>query len=85
MRGLMMERPLLISDLPEHAAAVHGDREIVSGTADYDQVDRSLAIPLGAGLYPQSSADRNPWRACDEISHPRIVPVTEMRQARSMQ
>lgn len=37
MRGLMMERPLLISDLLEHAAAVHGDPEIVSGT-DYDQV-----------------------------------------------
>jgi fatty-acyl-CoA synthase len=30
MRGLMMERPLLISGLLEHAAAVHGDREIVS-------------------------------------------------------
>ena len=37
MQGLMMERPLLISDLLEHAAAVHGDREIVSVT-DYDQV-----------------------------------------------
>ena len=30
MQGLMMERPLLISGLLEHAAAVHGDREIVS-------------------------------------------------------
>ena len=30
MRGLMMEKPLLISGLLEHAAAVHGDREIVS-------------------------------------------------------
>jgi acyl-CoA synthetase (AMP-forming)/AMP-acid ligase II len=30
MRGLMMERPLLISGLLEHAAAVHGDREVVS-------------------------------------------------------
>ena len=30
MQGLMMERPLLISGLLEHAAAVHGDREVVS-------------------------------------------------------
>ena len=30
MQGLMMERPLLISGLLEHAAAIHGDREIVS-------------------------------------------------------
>jgi 3-(methylthio)propionyl---CoA ligase len=30
MRGLMMEKPLLISGLLEHAAAVHGDREIIS-------------------------------------------------------
>lgn len=30
MQGLMMERPLLISGLLEHAATVHGDREVVS-------------------------------------------------------
>ena len=30
MHGLMMERPLLISTLLEHAAAVHGDRAVVS-------------------------------------------------------
>ena len=30
MQGLMMERPLLISGLLEYAAAVHGDRELVS-------------------------------------------------------
>lgn len=34
MQGLMMERPLLISGLLEHAAAVHGDREIVSYAAE---------------------------------------------------
>lgn len=34
MLGLMMERPLLLSGLLEHAASVHGDREIVSYPAD---------------------------------------------------
>jgi acyl-CoA synthetase (AMP-forming)/AMP-acid ligase II len=34
MRGLMMDRPLLISSLLEYAADYHGDAEMVSCTAD---------------------------------------------------
>jgi fatty-acyl-CoA synthase len=34
MQGLMMDRPLLISSIAEHATRFHGDREIVSVTAD---------------------------------------------------
>ena len=34
MNGLMMDRPLLISAIAEHAARFHADREIVSITAD---------------------------------------------------
>ncbi|MEM7023245.1 MAG: long-chain-fatty-acid--CoA ligase [Pseudomonadota bacterium] len=34
MQGLMMDRPLLISSILEHAAAQHGQVEIVSQTAD---------------------------------------------------
>ena len=34
MRGLMMNTPLLISAIAEHAARYHGGREIVSVTAD---------------------------------------------------
>ena len=34
MQGLMMDRPLLISSIAEHARKFHGDREIVSVTAD---------------------------------------------------
>jgi len=34
MHGLMMDNPLLISAIAEHAARYHGDREIVSVTAD---------------------------------------------------
>ncbi len=34
MQGLMMDRPLLVSAIAEHATKFHGDREIVSVTAD---------------------------------------------------
>jgi fatty-acyl-CoA synthase len=34
MNGLMMDTPLLVSAIAEHAARFHGDREIVSVTAD---------------------------------------------------
>lgn len=34
MKGLMMDTPLLVSSIAEHAAKFHGDREIVSVTAD---------------------------------------------------
>ena len=34
MQGLMMDRPLLISSIAEHAARYHGGREIVSVTVD---------------------------------------------------
>ena len=34
MKGLMMETPLLISSIAQHAEKFHGDREIVSVTAD---------------------------------------------------
>lgn len=36
MLGLMQERPLLISDLIEHAARHHGDVEIVSRRVEGD-------------------------------------------------
>ena len=34
MHGLMMDTPLLISSIAEHAERFHGDREIVSVTMD---------------------------------------------------
>jgi fatty-acyl-CoA synthase len=37
MKGLMMETPLLISSIAQHAEKFHGDREIVSVTADNPQ------------------------------------------------
>ena len=34
MRGLMMDRPLLISSLLQYAAEYHGDTEIVTRTVE---------------------------------------------------
>ena len=52
MHGLMMNTPLLISSIAEHAANYHGSREIVSVTADNprhrytyrDCIDRSFRL-----------------------------------------
>ncbi len=38
MRGLMMDRPLLISSIIDHAALYHGDTEIVSRTIELENV-----------------------------------------------
>ena len=43
MLGLMMDRPLLISQLIEHAAEYHGDKEIVSRS-----VEGSIPFPTAA-------------------------------------
>lgn len=48
MQGLMMERPLLISGLLEHAATIHADREIVS-YAPEEPVDRRHRRQSDAG------------------------------------
>jgi acyl-CoA synthetase (AMP-forming)/AMP-acid ligase II len=64
MRGLMMDRPLLISSILEYAADYHGDAEIVSCTADQaahrttyaelrqriKQLANALRSQLGIGL-----------------------------------
>ena len=47
MFGLMMDTPLLVSRLIEHAAAVHGDREIVSRSVE-GPIDRSGYAELAA-------------------------------------
>ena len=38
MLGLMMDRPLLISSIIDHAALYHGDTEIVSRTIELENV-----------------------------------------------
>ena len=72
MQGLMMDRPLLISSLAEHAAQFHGSREILAVTADNpqhryhfaDAVSRSkkLARALGSlGLKPGDRVATIAW------------------------
>lgn len=43
MHGLMMDTPLLISSIAEHAATFHGEQEIVSVTADNPQFRYTFA------------------------------------------
>jgi 3-(methylthio)propionyl---CoA ligase len=64
MRGLMMDRPLLVSSILEYAADYHGEAEMVSCTADQPvhrttyaalrrrikQLANALAARLGVGL-----------------------------------
>ena len=59
MHGLMMDQPLLISDLIRHADRHHGDTEIVTKTVE-DGSDPPLHLPRGA---PRArGAWRRRWR-----------------------
>lgn len=62
MQGLMMDQPLLISNIIDHAARYHGDTEIVSVATDgsrhrtnYSEV-RNRAKKLGAALLKRGHA-----------------------------
>ena len=56
MQGLMMDTPLLVSSIAEHAARNHGGREIVSDTStledftavvDWGDGEPNTTVPLG--------------------------------------
>jgi hypothetical protein len=59
MKGLMMETQLLISSIAKHAEQFHGDREIVSVTADNPQhrytVREAMAPPRSPGTTTATS------------------------------
>ena len=71
MRGLMMDRPLLISSLIDYAARYHGDTEIVSrtvegethryGYAEAEARSKRLAQALRHG-------QRDGWGPCGAVS-----------------
>src|SRR5436305_7288273 len=72
MRGLMSERPLLVSSLIEHAARYHGDVEIVSrlvdgtthryGYAEAARRSKQLANALlGLGIEPGDRVGTLAW------------------------
>ena len=83
MRALMTEMPRLISGLLEHAAAVHGDRELVSCPAE-EPLHRSLPRPPSCPMPGEGAASarfRRPGTRCTECS-PRTRSLAQMARAR---
>ena len=58
MHGLMMDRPLLISSIAEHAARFHGDREIVSVTADNPRHRYTIRDAVGRSKRVAAALDK---------------------------
>ncbi|MGB5336851.1 MAG: 3-(methylthio)propionyl-CoA ligase [Woeseiaceae bacterium] len=58
MHGLMMNRPLLISSIAEHAEKFHGDREIVSVTADNPRHRCTIRDAIGRSRKLANALDR---------------------------
>jgi fatty-acyl-CoA synthase len=80
MHGLMMDKPLLISSIAEHAAKFHGDREIVSVTLDNprhsytirDAVQRSRKLANALGKLGLKHGDRVGTLAWNDYRHVEI-------------
>ena len=58
MQGLMMQHELMISDLIEHAAKVHSNREIYTLNADMTE-HRQWIEASDKGLYMSKANGRN--------------------------
>ena len=77
MKGLMMDTPLLISSIAEHAANFHGDREIVSVTGDNprhrctiaETVARSRQLANALGRLGLKQGDRVATIAWNDYRH----------------
>ncbi len=77
MHGLMMDTPLLISSIAEHASNFHGDREIVSVTSDNprhsytisDAVRRSKRLASALGKLGLEHGDRVGTLAWNDYRH----------------
>jgi fatty-acyl-CoA synthase len=77
MKGLMMDTPLLVSAIAEHAAKFHGDREIVSVTADNprhrctfrEAVSRSRRLANALGKLGLNQGDRVATIAWNDYRH----------------
>jgi len=77
MKGLMMDSPLLISSIAEHAANFHGDREIVSVTGDNprhrctirDMVERSRQLANALSSLGLKQGDRVATIAWNDYRH----------------
>ncbi len=77
MQGLMMNEPLLISSIAKHAERFHGDREIVSVTADNprhrctvaDVISRSRRLANALGRLGCEQGDRIATIAWNDYRH----------------
>jgi fatty-acyl-CoA synthase len=77
MKGLMMDTPLLVSAIAEHAAKFHGDREIVSVTADNprhrytvgEAVTRARQLANALGKLGLQQGDRVATLAWNDYRH----------------
>ena len=77
MQGLMMDRPLLISSIAEHATRFHGDREIVSVTAENprhrctfrDAIGRAKQLANGLARLGLQQGDRIATIAWNDYRH----------------
>ena len=77
MHGLMMDRPLLISSIAEHGAKYHGNREIVSVTADNPRhrytyrgcIDRAKQLANALGKLDVEQGDRVATIAWNDYRH----------------
>jgi acyl-CoA synthetase (AMP-forming)/AMP-acid ligase II len=77
MQGLMMNTPLLISSIAEHASTYHGNREIVSVTADNplhryrysDCIERSKKLANALGRLGAKRGDRIATLAWNDYRH----------------
>ena len=58
MHGLMMDTPLLISSIAEHAEKFHGDREIVSVTMDNPRHRYTMGEAVGRSRKLANALDK---------------------------
>ena len=78
MKGLMMNRQLLISSLIEHGAKVYHDREIVSR----DRRGSDTSVHLGGTAPAEQTAGRRPHRTWGEGGGSDRDPGVERLQTR---
>jgi fatty-acyl-CoA synthase len=68
MLGLMMNRPLLISTIAEHAEKFHGDREIVSVTMDNPRHRYTVRDAIGRSRQLANALDRLGLKRGDRVA-----------------
>ena len=68
MNGLMMNTPLLISSIAEHAEKFHGDREIVSVTADNPRHRCTFRDAIGRSKQLANALDKLGLRHGDRVA-----------------